>query len=281
MYGREIVLEYPFDHSNNHDNQSIYKSYEHPGPHWGMVVDLEKCIGCHACQVACQIENNIPVVGSEEVLRAHDMSWLRIDRYYKGDEENPEILFQPLMCQHCDQAPCENVCPVSATSHSSEGLNQMAYNRCIGTRYCANNCPYKVRRFNWYDYNGADAIAGNLHDPHGMSRNLPRMVLNPDVTVRAKGVIEKCSFCVQRIQEVKNKARLENRKILDMEIQPACAQACPTKAIVFGDMNDPESTVSRLMSSNRRYRLLDELNTKPSVNYLARVRKASEKEVKS
>jgi len=273
MEGRRIILEYPFSEKNETEQPvSLYTPYEHPGHHWGMVIDLNRCTGCNACMIACQSENNIPVVGREEVLRGHEMSWLRIDRYYRGYDKNPAMLFQPVMCQHCDNAPCENVCPVAATSHSQEGLNQMIYNRCIGTRYCSNNCPYKVRRFNWYDYNGSDAIRGNLYDPHGMTLDLPRMVLNPDVTIRAKGVIEKCSFCVQRIQEGKNRARTENRPLQDGEVQPACVLACPSRAIVFGDMNDPESKISHLLKDQRKYHLLGELHTLPSVAYLARIR---------
>jgi len=273
MEGRRIILEYPFSEEYEPEQPvSLYAPYEHPGHHWGMVIDLNRCTGCNACAVACQAENNIPIVGREEVLRGHEMSWLRIDRYYRGHDENPAMLFQPVMCQHCDNAPCENVCPVAATSHSQEGLNQMIYNRCIGTRYCSNNCPYKVRRFNWYDYTGADAIGGNLYDPHGMTGDLPRMVINPDVTVRAKGVIEKCSFCVQRIQEGKHRARIENRPLMDGEIQPACVQACPSRAIVFGDLNDQQSEISRLLKDQRKYHLLGELQTLPSVAYLARIK---------
>jgi Fe-S-cluster-containing dehydrogenase component/anaerobic selenocysteine-containing dehydrogenase len=253
-------------------HQSLYKEFEYKGHHWAMAVDLNSCIGCNVCVVACNSENNIPIVGKEEVLRAHEMHWMRIDRYYAGDPENPEVVRQPVMCQHCDSAPCENVCPVGATNHSSEGLNQMAYNRCIGTRYCNNNCPYKVRRFNWFDYNNADALGGNLYDPHGMTMDLPRMVLNPDVTVRAKGVIEKCSFCVQRIQEKKLTAKLENRGLQDGDIKTACQQACPANAIVFGDLNDKESEVYKLFKQERKYHLLEELHTLPSVGYLTKVK---------
>jgi molybdopterin-containing oxidoreductase family iron-sulfur binding subunit len=240
-----------------------------------MAVDLNSCTGCNACVAACSIENNVPIVGKEEVKRAHEMHWIRIDRYYSGDADNPEVVYQPVMCQHCDNAPCENVCPVGATNHSSEGLNQMAYNRCIGTRYCNNNCPYKVRRFNWFDYNNADALKGNLHDTQNMTNDLPRMALNPDVTVRAKGVIEKCSFCVQRIQEKKLKAKLENRKLNDGEIKTACQQTCPANAIVFGDLNDKESKVYKLFNQQRNYHLLEELHTLPSVGYLTKVRNKS------
>jgi molybdopterin-containing oxidoreductase family iron-sulfur binding subunit len=251
---------------------TLYKKHEYKGHHWGMAVDLTSCIGCNACVVACNAENNVPVVGRNEVRRAHEMHWLRIDRYYHGDETNPEVLRQPVMCQHCDNAPCENVCPVAATNHSFEGINQMAYNRCIGTRYCNNNCPYKVRRFNWFDYTGADTIPNNRVDPAGMTLDLKRMVLNPDVTVRAKGVIEKCSFCIQRIQEKKLEAKRDGRPLEDGEIKTACQQTCPTDAIVFGDMNDPNSKVSKLLKDARRYGLLEELHTLPSVVYLTKVR---------
>ena len=204
-------------------------------------------------------------------MRAHEMQWIRIDRYYEGDADNPKTYRQPVMCQHCDNAPCENVCPVAATNHSDEGLNQMVYNRCIGTRYCNNNCPYKVRRFNWFDYTTADSFKNNTIDPEGMTVDLRRMVLNPDVVVRAKGVIEKCSLCVQRIQEKKLNAKKENRTLQDGEIKTACQQACPAEAIVFGDMNDPESKVSRLFQDPRNYHLLEELHTLPSVGYLTKV----------
>lgn len=252
-------------------NDTIYESYEFPGHHWGMAIDLNKCVGCSACLIACSAENNVPVVGKDEVLRAHEMHWIRIDRYYSGSEENPSVVRQPVMCQHCDNAPCENVCPVAATNHSDEGINQMAYNRCIGTRYCNNNCPYKVRRFNWFDYTHADSFKGNLIDPAGMTLDLRRMVLNPDVTVRAKGVIEKCSFCIQRIQASKLTAKLENRKLMDGEIIPACQQACPAEAIVFGDTNDPDSKVSKMFKNPRNYHLLEELHVLPSVGYLTKI----------
>lgn len=255
-----------------HHLESLYPDPKFEGHHWGMAVDLNSCIGCNACVVGCTAENNVPVVGRDEVRRVHEMHWLRIDRYYAGDPENPEVARQPVMCQHCDNAPCENVCPVAATTHSNEGINQMAYNRCIGTRYCNNNCPYKVRRFNWYDYTQADALPGNTMDPAGMTLDLARMVLNPDVTVRAKGVMEKCSFCVQRIQEKKLDAKLDGRPIADGEIKTACMQACPTNAIVFGDLNDKDSKVAKLMKDKRNYHLLEEIHTLPSVSYLTKIR---------
>jgi molybdopterin-containing oxidoreductase family iron-sulfur binding subunit len=253
-------------------NKSLYPERIYPHHHWGMAIDLSKCTGCGTCVIACQAENNIPVVGKEEVHRVHEMHWMRIDRYYTGTDDNPEVVFQPVLCQHCQNAPCENVCPVAATNHSSEGLNQMIYNRCFGTRYCNNNCLYKVRRFNWFNYTDAGTLEGNLRDKAGMTDDLRRMVLNPDVTVRGQGVIEKCSFCVQRIQAAKLNAKKENRALLKNEIQTACSQSCPADAIIFGDMNDQDSELNRLINSGRRYRLLEELYTMPSVNYLTKIR---------
>ncbi len=259
---------------------TMYPYYDKPGMKWGMSIDLNTCTGCSACVVACHAENNIPVVGKHEVARYHDMHWLRIDRYYTGSPENPDVIFQPMLCQHCDNAPCENVCPVSATNHSSEGLNQMAYNRCIGTRYCANNCPYKVRRFNWHDYNGSDSFADNQKGTISeasmmMNDDLTRMVLNPDVTVRSRGVMEKCSFCVQRLQEGKLDAKKENRVVKDGDIQTACMQACPTNAILFSNVNDRNSRVSQIRNveqKDRKFYVLEQLHTLSNVNYLAKIR---------
>ncbi len=255
-----------------HHHTTLYKEREFKGHHWGMAVDLNSCTGCNACVVACNAENNVPIVGKEQVKMAREMHWIRIDRYYSGDLKNPEVVRQPVMCQHCDNAPCENVCPVGATTNSTEGINQMAYNRCIGTRYCNNNCPYKVRRFNFLDYTKADAIPENTYDPAEMTMDLKRMVLNPDVVIRAKGVIEKCSMCIQRIQEKKLDAKLENRPLADGEIKPACAQGCPADAIVFGDLNDKNSKISKFFENERNYHLLEELHTLPSVGYLTKVR---------
>ncbi len=267
---------------------TIYPYYDKPGIHWGMSIDLNSCVGCGACVVACNAENNIPVVGKNEVKRFHEMHWLRIDRYFSGDPDNPDVTFQPLPCQHCDNAPCENVCPVAATNHSSEGMNQMIYNRCIGTRYCANNCPYKVRRFNWADYTGADSFPDNQHHQgvgelndvvFEMNSELTRMVLNPDVTVRSRGVIEKCSFCVQRTQEGKLKAKKESRPLKtgannEWDVKTACQQSCPTNAIVFGNVNDSKSGISknRVENFKRSFYSLEQLHTLPNVNYLAKVR---------
>jgi len=266
---------------------TLYPYYDKPGLKWGMSIDMNSCFACGACVVACHAENNVSVVGKSEVLRFHDMHWLRIDRYFSGDLQDPDSIqtvFQPMLCQHCDNAPCENVCPVAATNHSTEGLNQMAYNRCIGTRYCANNCPFKVRRFNWADYTGADSFPDNQDqtsvgklDPavFQMNDDLTRMVLNPDVTVRSRGVMEKCSFCVQRLQEGKLKAKKENRELKDMvDVKTACQQACPTNAIVFGNVNDKESLIrtTREESEGRLFYALEELHVMPNVNYLAKVR---------
>lgn len=245
------------------------------GHHWALNVDLNLCIGCGACVPACHIENNVPIVGQHDVVRVHEMHWMRIDRYYFGDPENPTVTYMPMMCQHCDSAPCENVCPVAATNHSSEGINQMIYNRCIGTRYCANNCPYKVRRFNWFDYQGADSFyAGTIfnNDEWVQADDLTRMVLNPDVTVRSRGVMEKCSFCVQRIQEGKLNAKKAGRKLEDGEIKSACQQACPTHAITFGDRNNEETAVAQIIQDERNYYLLEELHVAPSVSYLTQIR---------
>ena len=286
------------------------------GPHFNLSVDLNSCIGCGACVVACQAENNIPVVGKDEVRMSRDMFWLRIDRYYTTDipadvdtnkdgklsqeeaitadlnvpgmyghfmdkesgilnhpAENPDVIFQPVMCQHCNHAPCETVCPVAATSHGKQGQNQMAYNRCIGTRYCANNCPYKVRRFNWFTY--------NLNDKFDFNQNndLGRMVLNPDVVVRTRGVMEKCSMCIQKTQNVILEAKKEGRTVKDGEFSTACSNACPTGAYTFGDMNDKNSEVRALFSTNRKYTLLEEIGTKPNVFYHTKVRNRKENNV--
>ena len=293
----------------------FWQKHDYNNHHWGMVIDLNSCTGCSACVVACHAENNVPVVGREEVINRRDMHWMRIDRYYSSDmtkekaeesgefdgvgifgngaiqkykamevaSENPEVTYQPMMCQHCNHAGCETVCPVAATTHSSEGLNQMAYNRCIGTRYCANNCAYKVRRFNWFnyaegDYGGTNNItegSREFFDLNPVRNDLGRMVLNPDVVVRTRGVMEKCSMCVQRIQYGKLEAKKEGRRPTDDDVISACAQSCPTNAITFGDMNNPESAISKALKGEqkeRAYVVLEELNTQPNVSYLTKIR---------
>ncbi len=287
----ELTKDYAKKTGDYAKEATLYPDHPQPGLKWGMSVDMNSCIGCGACVVACHSENNVPVVGKNEVLRAHEMHWLRIDRYFVSDEKNEDdlkaVVFQPMLCQHCDNAPCENVCPVAATPHGSEGINMMTYNRCIGTRYCANNCPYKVRRFNWADYTGSDSFPDN-QDQKGvgelntvvfqMNDDLTRMVLNPDVTVRSRGVMEKCSFCVQRLQAGKLQAKMENRTLGGDEVTTACAQACPTSAITFSNVHDKTSTVSKIRAENpgRLFYVIEQLHTLPNVNYLAKVRNTEE-----
>jgi molybdopterin-containing oxidoreductase family iron-sulfur binding subunit len=249
---------------HHEEPHSIWKDHPYGEHKWAMVVDLNACTGCSACLLSCQAENNVPVVGREEVLRQREMHWIRLDRYYRGDDENTSVAHQPVMCSQCDNASCESVCPVLATVHSSEGLNMQVYNRCVGTRYCANNCAYKVRRFNWFEYPHEDPLAN--------------LALNPDVTVRTRGVMEKCTFCIQRIEEVKIRARNEGRDIGDSEIQVACQQSCPANAISFGDMTSAESRVNRLKHDRRDYILLEELNLRPQISYLAKVRNSPAEE---
>lgn len=267
MEGRDIVRETTFDQYIN-DKKSgnkepmklaqIYPGHSQGGHQWAMAIDMNTCTGCSSCIVSCSSENNVPVVGRQEVKNRREMHWLRIDRYYAGDENEPETVHMPMLCQHCENAPCENVCPVLATVHSSDGINQQIYNRCVGTRYCANNCPYKVRRFNWFNYDHSDEYE--------------RLALNPDISVRHRGVMEKCSFCIQRIQEGKLNAKRERRKLRDGEIRTACQEGCPSDAIVFGDMKDENSKIAKMIEHNRRYTVLEELNVKSRVSYMVKVR---------
>ena len=287
----ELTTDYAPVSGDYRKEGTMYGDHVQPGIKWGMSIDLNSCIGCGACVVACHLENNVPIVGKNEVLRYHDMHWLRIDRYFVTNEHNPDeletVIFQPILCQHCDNAPCENVCPVAATMHNSEGVNQMIYNRCVGTRYCANNCPYKVRRFNWGDFYGSSTHgvlgpssgAGKLNQVvFQMNDDLTRMVLNPDVVTRSRGVMEKCSFCIQRTQAGKLQAKMEDRELGADEVQSACAQSCPTSAIVFGNVNKPESTVAQIRKNNpqRLFYVLEQLHTLPNINYLAKIRNTDE-----
>ena len=296
--GREFTKITKWEEKVDPGTVSLWKGHDYNNHHWGMSIDLNSCTGCGACIVACNVENNIALVGKQEVINRREMHWLRIDRYYSSSAEdisnyeqlehaaeNPEVVFQPMLCQHCNNAPCETVCPVAATTHSTEGLNQMTYNRCIGTRYCANNCPYKVRRFNWFKYHDNDQFA--QVNP-AMNTDLGRMVLNPDVTVRSRGVMEKCSFCVQRIQSGKLTAKREKRKVQDGEITTACEASCTSGAIVFGDMNDADSRISKLLQitrdekrpnssdkhigNPRAYRVLEEIGVKPNIFYLTKIK---------
>jgi MoCo/4Fe-4S cofactor protein with predicted Tat translocation signal len=302
--GREYPKVTKWEEKVDAADISLWKGHEYKNHHWGMAIDLNTCTGCAACVVACNVENNVSLVGKDEVLRRREMHWLRIDRYYSSDakagdyvaletaSENPEVTFQPMLCQHCNNAPCETVCPVAATTHSTEGLNQMTYNRCIGTRYCANNCPYKVRRFNWFKYHDNQQF---YQSNPAMNTDLGRMVLNPEVTVRSRGVMEKCSFCAQRIQTGKLNAKKERRPVKDGEVVTACMAACSTGAILFGDMNDAESKITKLLQitkdekrpygidkkvgNPRAYRVLEDIGVKPNIYYLTKIRnKDKEKE---
>ncbi|RZM29317.1 MAG: 4Fe-4S dicluster domain-containing protein [Pedobacter sp.] len=293
--GRNIIREATFkeyvkdpaagsgNHGEKHKTYDLWDKYEKPGNNWVMAIDLNACTGCGSCIVACNVENNIPVVGKDEVRRRREMHWIRIDRYYSFEEngesvteekeiahlENMDrvsVVHQPMLCQHCDHAPCETVCPVLATVHSSDGLNHMAYNRCVGTRYCANNCPYKVRRFNWFNYWNDSRFDNYLNN------EFTQLVLNPDVTTRSRGVMEKCSMCIQRIQAGKLQAKIEKRPLKDGDIKMACQEACSANAIIFGDGNDPNSEVSKALRSERIYYVLEEINVQPGIGYMTKIR---------
>ncbi len=273
-FKREIIREgtlaeyeeHPgFIQDERHKPTTITKSVVYEGVKWAMSIDLNKCTGCGVCTASCNVENNIPVVGKDQVRRGRDMAWIRIDRYFSGTPEEPTVSVQPMLCQHCDNAPCENVCPVVATSHSPDGLNQMAYNRCVGTRYCSNNCPFKVRRFNFYDFR--DQFADGIQQEAPLN-----MMHNPEVTVRSRGVMEKCTFCIQRIMEARQTAIMENRPLKGSDVTTACQQACPAQAIVFGDMNDKDSAVSQAIANDLGYSVLEELNVRPNVTYRARLK---------
>jgi Fe-S-cluster-containing dehydrogenase component len=300
--GRNIVRETSFkeyqkDHHagtgkhTDHTKYDLWYENEKPGHNWVMAIDLNACTGCGSCVVACNVENNIPVVGKDEVKRRREMHWIRIDRYYTfNDEGNAvteekeiwdledsgknldkvSVVHQPMLCQHCDHAPCETVCPVLATVHSSDGLNHMAYNRCVGTRYCANNCPFKVRRFNWFNYWNDSRFENYLQSDY------TQLMLNPDVTTRFRGVMEKCSMCIQRIQGGKLQAKLEKRQLKDGEIKMACQEACSANAIIFGDANDPNSEVSKALKNERVYYLLEEINVRPGIGYMTKIRNTEE-----
>jgi molybdopterin-containing oxidoreductase family iron-sulfur binding subunit len=271
------VTAYEPDHQARHPRQEPVSegSYKNAKHRWAMAIDLQRCTGCSACVVACYAENNIPTVGPAMIQRGRELAWIRIERYEEQIASTGapvDVRHVPMMCQHCGDAPCETVCPVYATYHNPEGLNAQVYNRCIGTRYCSNNCPYKVRAFNWFDYSAPEKATFAFPEPLNWQ-------LNPDVTVRSKGVMEKCTMCVQRILDGKGHAKDEERDLRDGEITTACAQSCPTEAIVFGDLMDPNSRVSRLSRDDeRRYWVLNELNTKPGVTYLKRVGAGHEQE---
>ncbi len=267
----EYKNEPDFLSKEHHVPTSITHNVEYNGVKWAMSIDLNKCTGCNVCTASCNVENNIPVVGKEQVRLGREMAWIRIDRYFSGTPNTPKVSNQPMLCQHCDNAPCENVCPVVATSHSADGLNQMVYNRCVGTKYCSNNCPYKVRRFNFYDFRDQFADEYQQQEPLNMMHN-------PEVTVRSRGVMEKCTFCIQRIMEARQHAIEDNRELKGSDVVTACQQACPSEAIVFGDMNDKNSLISKYRTHELGYHVLEEINVRPNVTYIAKLRNVSETE---
>lgn len=249
--------------------KSIIPDIEYNGVKWAMAIDMNKCVGCNACVVACNVENNVPIIGKDQVSRGREMQWIRIDTYYTGDQDNPEVANQPMLCQHCDNAPCENVCPVVATTHSPDGLNQMVYNRCVGTRYCSNNCPFKVRRFNFYDFR-------DQFNNHFQKADSLALMMNPEVTVRSRGVMEKCTFCIQRISEARASAIAQGRKIRGTDVKTACQEACPASAITFGSSNEPDSELYYWRNHKLGYHVLEELNVRPNVTYIAKLRNKAE-----
>lgn len=254
------------------EGKSLWSKHPYLGYKWGMVIDMNSCTGCSACVIACSVENNVPAVGKDQVQKGREMQWIRIDRYYTGDVNDPEVIQQPMLCQHCDNAPCETVCPVLATTHSSEGINQMTYNRCVGTKYCSNNCPYKVRRFNWFENNAP--MNAPMEHPVALGKN-------PEVTLRSRGVMEKCTFCIQRIEYGKSAAKSDGRRVTDQDVRTACQEACPADAITFGDVNNPESKVAKLKKHPRGYKVLEELNVAPAVTYLTKVRNRPAREAEA
>jgi molybdopterin-containing oxidoreductase family iron-sulfur binding subunit len=257
---------------NHYTDLTVYPPIEYKGVKWGMAIDMNKCLGCGDCVVACNVENNIPVVGKEQVEKGREMHWLRVDRYYSGPPENPKVSNQVMICQHCDNAPCENVCPVVATQHSPDGLNQMVYNRCVGTRYCSNNCPYKVRRFNYFNFR--DYFKDGYQESPVFA-----LLQNPEVTVRSRGVMEKCTFCVQRISDARSEATKENRELKGSDVKTACQEACASNAIHFGDINNEKEEFHKYRNHELGYYVLEEINIKPNVTYLARLRNTHSEEV--